>query len=182
MLRTRRLGTDPQLSLQIRPPTTSTLGLELSIHRSMKGRGGLSWTHVHDRPGSACCAYFPPYSYGRHLDLISRAHRRRRRLRRPPAPSYPPWAVPWTVATWTALRWAQDRYRAGSYIVSIPARAWPSSTPRDSWTVSSASGPADPWTEWLGGRGRPSRSTSCPTCAPTEPFGVIYVPTRAART
>jgi len=34
--------------------------------------GELSWTHTHESPSSTYFAYFPPYSYERHLNLISK--------------------------------------------------------------------------------------------------------------
>ena len=34
--------------------------------------GHLTWTHKHEASGSVYFAYFPPYSYERHLDLVSR--------------------------------------------------------------------------------------------------------------
>lgn len=34
--------------------------------------GKLSWTHVHESNGSVYFAYFPPYSYSRHLDLVGK--------------------------------------------------------------------------------------------------------------
>lgn len=37
-----------------------------------KETGRLEWTHVHDDDGAAYFAYFPPYSYGRHLGLVQR--------------------------------------------------------------------------------------------------------------
>jgi murein tripeptide amidase MpaA len=35
------------------------------------GDGKLTWQHTHERNGSLYFAYFPPYSYARHLKLIS---------------------------------------------------------------------------------------------------------------
>ncbi len=34
--------------------------------------GKLSWSHVHESNGSVYFAYFPPYSYSRHLDLVTK--------------------------------------------------------------------------------------------------------------
>jgi murein tripeptide amidase MpaA len=38
--------------------------------------GVLTWTHLHSGNGSVYFSYFPPYSYARHLDLISRCAER----------------------------------------------------------------------------------------------------------
>ncbi|CAJ1958662.1 unnamed protein product [Cylindrotheca closterium] len=34
--------------------------------------GKLQWEHVHEKNGSTFFSYFPPYSYGRHLNLVSK--------------------------------------------------------------------------------------------------------------
>jgi hypothetical protein len=51
----------------------------LTTEYDVNGSGALTWKHVHEIDGSTYFSYWPPYSYDRHLKLISDCASRMRR-------------------------------------------------------------------------------------------------------